>query len=60
MADETKVITVFGTTYNSLQREVEDALRGVAPERIVAISYTVSRILGLWLQHHALVVLRRE
>jgi hypothetical protein len=32
--DETKVITVLGTTYKDLQREVEDALRGVAPEQI--------------------------
>jgi hypothetical protein len=59
MADETKVITVLGTTYNHLEREIEEALRGVAPDRIIAISYTVSRVLGLWLQHHALIVLRR-
>ena len=60
MADETEVITVLGTTYQGLQREVQDALRGVAPERIITVSYAVSRILGVWLQHHALIVLRRD
>ena len=57
MADETEVITVLGTTHKSLEREVQDALQGVAPERIITVSYAVSSIFGVWLQHHALIVL---
>jgi hypothetical protein len=57
---ETKVVTVLGPTYRSLERQVEDALRGVAPEQIITISYAVSRIFGVSLQHHALIVLRRD
>ena len=60
MDDETKVMTVLGTTSKNLEREIEHALRGVTPERVITISYSVSRILGLWLQHHALIVLRRD
>jgi hypothetical protein len=60
MPDETKVITILGGTYKDLQREIEDALRGVAPDQIITVSYAVSRIFGVWLQHHALIVLRRD
>jgi hypothetical protein len=59
VGDQMQVITVLGWSYRSLRREVEAALRGVAPEQVVAVSYAVSRILGLALQHHALIVLRR-
>jgi hypothetical protein len=31
MADETRVITILGTTYNHLEREIEKALTEVAP-----------------------------
>lgn len=60
MDNETKVITVLGSTYKELERDVAEALRGVAPEQIITVSYAVSRIFGIWLQHHALIVLRRE
>ena len=60
MADETIVITVLGTTYRSLEREIQKALQGVAPERIITVSYAVSRIFGIALQHHALIILRRN
>jgi hypothetical protein len=43
-------------TYQGPQREIQDALRCVAPERIITVPYAVSRILGVWLQHHALIV----
>ena len=32
----------------------------VAPEQIITVSYAVSRILGIALQHHALILLRRR
>jgi hypothetical protein len=54
------VITVLGWSYRSLEREVEAALSGVAPERIITVSYAVSRILGVALQHHALIILRSD
>ena len=60
MAETTSVITVLAGTGRILERRVEEALRDVAPERIVAVSYAVSRILGITLQHHALIVLRRD
>jgi hypothetical protein len=60
MPNEMKVITVLGSTYRSLEQKVEEALRGVAPEQIITISYAVSRIFGISLQHHALIVLRRD
>ena len=60
MPDDTKVITILGGTYKDLQREVEDALRGVAPDQIITVSYAVSRIFAVWLQHHAMIVLRRD
>ena len=60
MANETRVITVLGWSYRSLEREVEAALSGVSPQQIVTVSYAVSRILGLALQHHALIILRSD
>jgi len=46
----------WGSTYGSFERQVEKALAGVPPERIVSISYSTSRIFTGWLQHHALIV----
>jgi hypothetical protein len=37
---------------------IERALADVPTERIVSISYSTTRILGIWLQHHALIVIR--
>jgi hypothetical protein len=60
VADQTKVITVLGWSYRNLEREIETALRDVPPEQNITISYAVSRILGIALQHHALIVLRSD
>jgi len=57
---KTKVITVLGSTYGSLERQIEEALEGVEPEQLITISYAVSRIFGVSLQHHALIVLRHD
>jgi len=34
------------------------ALAQVPPERIVSISYSTSRLLSVWLQHHVLIIVR--
>jgi hypothetical protein len=60
MPGDTKVIAILAPTSARLERDVASALRDVASERIISISYTVSRILGVWLQHHALIVVRGE
>lgn len=53
-----QVIGIVTGTTRSLQREVANALEGVAPEEVVSISYSTTRLLTIWLQHHALIVLR--
>ena len=58
MTDRLKAIGVLGSTYGSFEREVENALTGIPAEPIVSISYSTSRILSVWLQHHALIVVR--
>jgi hypothetical protein len=58
MSDQLRAMGVPGTTYRTFEREMEKALAGIAPERIVSISYSTSRIFALWLQHHALIVIR--
>lgn len=60
VAPEPKVIGILAPTYARLEREVAKALRDVAPERVITISYAVSRILGVALQHHVLIVLRSD
>jgi hypothetical protein len=60
VAADTKVIAILAPTSARLERDVANVLRDVAPDRIISISYTVSRILGVWLQHHALIVVRGE
>ncbi len=55
---EPKVIAILAPTTASLERDVAKALRDVEPERIISISYAVSRIFAVSLQHHALIVLR--
>lgn len=58
MAGRIKALGVFSATYDTLLEEVEHALGGVPDERIVSISYDATRILGLFLRHHALIVIR--
>jgi hypothetical protein len=60
VAADTKVIAILAPTSARLERDVANVLGDVAPDRIISISYTVSRILGVWLQHHALIVVRGE
>ena len=57
---EPRVIVIVAGTANRLVSDVTEALRDTAPERIITIQYRVSRILGISLQHHALIVLRAE
>jgi hypothetical protein len=49
---------ILAPTTARLERDVAKALTNIASERIVAISYAVSRIFGVVLQHHALIVSR--
>lgn len=58
MTDRLRAIGVLGGTYRSFEREMEQALSGVPAERIVSVSYSTSRIFTIWLQHHALIVIR--
>ena len=60
MSERLRTVGVLGTTYKDLEREMERALDGIAPERIVSISYSTSRLFALWLQHHALIVFREH
>ncbi len=55
----TTAITCLAGTGRELERQVEAALRDVSPEQIVSVSYAVSRVFGMALQHHALIVLTR-
>jgi hypothetical protein len=43
-----------------LERESKRPLRGVAPERIVTVSFAVSRIFGVGLSITHRIVLRRD
>jgi hypothetical protein len=58
MSERLRAVGVLGSTYKTFEREMERALAGIPPERIVSISYSTSRILAVWLQHHALIVIR--
>jgi hypothetical protein len=60
VAREPKVIGILAPTSAKLEIDVAEALRDVPSERIITISYAVSRIFGVWLQHHALIVLRGD
>lgn len=60
MSERLRAVGVLATTHKDLEREMERALAGIAPERIVSISYSTSRIFALWLQHHALIVFRDD
>ncbi len=55
-----RVLVMVAGTAHGLAKDVTKALTDVSPERIITIQYRVSRILGLTLQHHALIVLRPE
>jgi hypothetical protein len=57
---EPRVLVIVAGTAHGLVKDVTKALTDVSPERIITIQYRVSRILGLTLQHHALIVLRPE
>jgi hypothetical protein len=58
MNDAMRVIGVTAGTTGALEREVALALRDVPPEHVRSISYSATRLLGIWLQHHELIVLR--
>ena len=60
MSEKLRAVGVLGTTYKDFEREMERALSGIPPERIVSVSYSTSRIFALWLQHHALIVFRED
>jgi hypothetical protein len=60
VAREPKVIVILAPTSAKLEIDVAEALRDVPSEQIITISYAVSRIFGVWLQHHALIVLRGD
>jgi hypothetical protein len=60
VTERLKAIGVLGSTYRSFEREMDKALSGVSPERVVSISYSTSRIFAIWLQHHALIVVREQ
>jgi len=60
MSEKLRVASVLGATYKTFERELEQVLDGVPADRIVSISYSTSRIFAIWLQHHALVVIRED
>lgn len=60
MSDKLRVVGVLSATSRELEHELERKLDGVPADRIVSISYSTSRILTIWLQHHALVVIRED
>jgi hypothetical protein len=60
VAHEPTVIGILAPSTSRLERDVARALTNVPPERVVAVSYAVSRIFGVVLQHHALIVLRGD
>lgn len=55
-----QVIVILASTYGSLERQVVKALRDIPSERVITISYAVSRLFTIFLQHHALIVLRAD
>jgi len=59
MSEKLKAIGVLASTYRSFEREVEKVLKDVPPDRIVSISYSTTRVFAVWLQHHALIVIRK-
>lgn len=60
MSEKLRVVGVLGATYKEFESELERVLNRVPADRIVSISYSTSRILTIWLQHHALVVIRED
>jgi hypothetical protein len=48
MNERVKAIGILASSYGSLERQVEKALAGISPERIVSISYSTSRIFTVW------------
>jgi hypothetical protein len=60
MSDRLRTICLLGATAKDLEWRVDRALTGIAPDRIVSISYSTSRIFTIWLQHHVLIVVREE
>lgn len=54
------VVALLAATETRMQRKVASTLEGVSPDQIVAVSYSVSRLLGMASQHHALIILRRD
>ena len=60
MTEGLRAVGVLGSTYKTFEREMNRALAGIPAERIVSISYSTSRIFAIWLQHHALIVIRED
>jgi hypothetical protein len=60
MSDKLRAVGVLGATYKEFERKLELVLNGVPADRIVSVSYSTSRIFTIWLQHHALVVIRED
>lgn len=60
MNERLKTIGVLGSTYASFERELNKVLKDLPADRLVSISYSTSRILTIWLQHHALIVIRES
>lgn len=59
MQGNIRAITCLGGTGKALEHAVEESLRDIPSEQIISVSYAVSRLLGITLQHHALIVLKR-
>ncbi len=53
-----KAVTLLAGTGHGLAQQVEEALEGVPAEHVISVSYAVSRLFGITLQHHALVVVK--
>lgn len=54
------MVALLAATETRMQRKVASTLEGVSPDQIVAVSYSVSRLLGVASQHHALIIIRRD
>ena len=55
---EIKAVSLLAGTGHRLAQQVEEALQDVPAENVITVSYAVSRVFGITLQHHALVVVK--
>lgn len=58
MSEQLKTIGILASTYRSFERQVDQTLRDVPADRVISISYSTSRLFTIFLQHHALIVIR--